>query len=1004
MPRIPAAELARLKANTDLPAFLRAQGIDLKPHGTADLLGRCPFHDDKTPSLIVTPSKGLWHCMGACQTGGDIVSFVMKAEGLTFRDAVARLGGRVDTPCLFTVTADDQALLNQVTAHYQEALSHSPVGMGYLNRRGLLHEEAVRTFKLGLSERSPGLPLPARSKPEGAALRDRLATLGILRQSTGHEPLAGSLIVPILDAAGNTLNLYGRRLIDNLPDGCSRHLYLPGPHRGVFNVGGLQGSEIILCESLLDALSFWVNGFHNVTCAYGVEGFTDAIFTALKQSGSSSICIAYDRDAAGDKAAEKLAKRLHKEGLACRRVRFPHGMDANDYICRMQPAHMALKLLLDTAPPMDKDGQVQASPVPVLEDAALPVLDAVPDAPSLAASPLPLQVETAPQVVPALPAPVTPPSAAEVRGEDVHLSFGDRAYRVRGLFKNLTYDHLKVNLRASIKDRFFLDQLDLYNARHRDTFVQNAAVELEQKPEVVKKDLGKMLVELERLQEEAIRKTLQPEVNAAVVIPEVERREALSLLRDPDLVGRILHDFEEMGVVGESMNKLTAYLACVSRKMDKPLGLLIQSTSAAGKTALMDAVISLLPPEEYVRYSAMTAQSLYYLGEKGLKHKVLCICEEEGAARASYALKLLQSDGRLTIASAGKDEKTGRLMTQEYSVEGPVAVMLSTTSVDVDEELQNRCLILTVDESREQTQLIHKAQRERETLDGLLRKEKAVRLTRLHQNAQRLLRPLKVVNNYAPHLTFVDGQTRTRRDHVKYLTLIRAITLLHQHQRPAKMKDGVEYIETTLEDITLANRLAHQVLGRTLDELPPQTRNLLGILERRVKAEAKAQGLRPSEVRFSRRQVREWSEWGHSQVAVHLHRLEEMEYVLPCRGRNGTRFEYELAYQGEGREGEPFLPGLLDMESLRKKSQGQNFDRDLPRVKGDLPARFRGASGPLPVGFRGGVNATEPNHDGAPKVNGQHEGGKRSLEEKALLNRTLNPSKVLHSVVVFDAP
>ena len=157
MPRIPAAELARLKANTDLPAFLRAQGIDLKPHGAQDLLGRCPFHDDNTPSFIVTPSKGLWHCMGACQTGGDIVSFVMKAESLTFRDAVGRLGGRVDTPCPFTGTADDQALLNQVTAHYQEALRHSPAGMGYLNRRGLLHQARGRC--------AAGSPGRARSPP-----------------------------------------------------------------------------------------------------------------------------------------------------------------------------------------------------------------------------------------------------------------------------------------------------------------------------------------------------------------------------------------------------------------------------------------------------------------------------------------------------------------------------------------------------------------------------------------------------------------------------------------------------------------------------------------------------------------------------------------------------------------------------------------------------------------------------------------------------------------------
>ncbi|HLP30650.1 MAG TPA: toprim domain-containing protein, partial [Geothrix sp.] len=817
------------------------------------------------------------------------------------------------------------------------------------------------------------------------------------------EHLAGSLVVPILDAAGNTLSLYGRKLLDTLRAGTPSHLYLPGPHRGVFNIGGLQGPEIILCESLLDALSFWVHGFQHVTTSYGVEGFTEEILAALKASGASLISIAYDRDEAGDKAAEKLGKRLRAEGFGCRRVRFPHGMDANDYIRRMKPAQTALKLLLDTAVSMDKDGKLKAPPVPARETEAPPVLDApVAPAPSLVAPPEP--PPAAPGVAPT-PAPVPEvspapkPTTAEVRGEDVFLAFGERAYRVRGLFKNLTHDHLKVNLRAAVGERFFLDQLDLYNARHRETFVQNAAVELEQKQEVLKKDLGKMLVELERLQDEAIRETLAVE-DAVPLMPEAERREALALLQDPDLVGRILRDFEALGVVGESMNKLTAYLACVSRKMERPLGLLIQSTSAAGKTALMDAVIGLLPPEEYVRYSAMTAQSLYYMDSRGLKHKVLCICEEEGAERASYALKLLQSDGRLTIAAAGKDEKTGKLLTQEYSVEGPVAVLLSTTSVNVDEELQNRCLTLTVDESREQTQRIHAAQRERETVEGLLRKERGDKLIRLHQNAQRLLRPLKVANNHAPYLTFVDGQTRTRRDHVKYLTLIRAVTLLHQYQRPVKMKDGVEYIETTLEDIALANRLAHQVLGRTLDELPPQTRNLLSLLERLVKTEAKAQGLRPSEVRFTRRQAREWSGWGHSQVALHLSRLEEMEYLLPCRGRNGSRYEYELTYQGEGREGEPFLPGLVDVQAL-KKTGGQHFDSDLPGVNDNLPGRFRGASGPLPGGIRDGANGSEPKSDGLSMANGASEGGKEDGGDISRAHRSpLHPrSKASFSLV-----
>src|SRR5208282_2565081 len=131
----------------------------------------------------------------------------------------------------------------------------------------------------------------------------------------------------------------------------------------------------------------------------------------------------------------------------------------------------------------------------------------------------------------------------------------------------------------------------------------------------------------------------------------------------------------------------------VSRELDRQLGVLVQSSSAAGKSSLMDAVLSFMPEEERIKYSAMTGQSLFYMGETDLKHKILAIVEEEGAERATYALKLLQSEGALTIASTGKDSSTGRMVTQEYRVEGPTMICLTTTSVKIDEELLNRCIV-----------------------------------------------------------------------------------------------------------------------------------------------------------------------------------------------------------------------------------------------------------------------------------------------------------------------
>jgi hypothetical protein len=412
-----------------------------------------------------------------------------------------------------------------------------------------------------------------------------------------------------------------------------------------------------------------------------------------------------------------------------------------------------------------------------------------------------------------------------------------------------------------------------------------------------------------------------------------ERAAAMELLRDPRLLERIVEDFARCGVVGEETNKIVGYLGVVSRHLDSPLAVMVQSSSAAGKSSLMEAVLAFVPEEQRVQYSAMTGQSLFYMGEQDLKHKVLAIVEEEGASRAAYALKLLQSEGKLTIASTGKDPVSGKHVTHEYRVEGPVMIFLTTTAIDIDEELLNRCLVLTVNEDREQTQAIHRIQREAQTIEGLLRKRDRDELLKLHRNAQRLLRPLTVVNPYARALTFMDGQTRTRRDHTKYLALINSIALLHQWQRPPKKVEHrgktIEYIEATLDDIAMANRLTAEVLGRSLDELPPQTRRLLLMVDAMVTGECERQRIERSEYRFSRRDVRGFTGWGDTQLRVHLSRLEELEYLLAHRGGRGQSFVYELVFAAQGDGSRPVMPGLIDVEKLG----GHNYDGNLAGVK-----------------------------------------------------------------------
>ena len=445
--------------------------------------------------------------------------------------------------------------------------------------------------------------------------------------------------------------------------------------------------------------------------------------------------------------------------------------------------------------------------------------------------------------------------------------------------------------------------------------------------ELIKRDLGKLLLLLEEEQLARITAALKPEPeNRKPEMSEEKRKEALTFLKLPKLVDRIVETFPACGLAGESKNLLASYLACTSRKLDRPLAIIIQSTSAAGKSTLMEAVLSMFPEEERVKYSAMTGQSLYYLGETNLKHKILAIVEEEGAEKASYALKLLQSEGELIIASTGKDPATGRMVTHEYRVEGPVMIFLTTTAIEIDEELLNRCLILTVDESKEQTERIHALQRKARTLEGLRLKKRKQTLLTLMRNVQRLLRPLDVMNPWAGELTFTAERTRTRRDHEKYLTLIDAITLLHQYQRPIEHDpESGEFIRVTLDDIALANRLAPDLLGRTLDDLPPQSRRLLETIKSLVKALGKERAVEPSLILFSRRELQTACGWSYSQVKRHLFRLQELEYIAPRFGRMGATLKYELLIDADAPIETAHL-GLLDVEKLRVAAKRPSED------------------------------------------------------------------------------
>lgn len=886
-------EIAAIK-RADLRAVVESGGVVLKRKGT-NWVGLCPFHDEKTPSFTVNPKTNLWHCFG-CGAGGDAIGFLTKKDGLGFREAVEKLrggngkvvptpspalikgrGGKTDAPAPTVPPQNRGRLLNRVVSFYHQTFCEDPRAREYLKARGITDAAAFENFQVGYAN---GTLL--NTVPEEGDVRAALREAGILTER-GRELFYGCAVFPVFDENRDCVGIYGRRITD----GEVNHLYLPGPRRGVWNHLAVKRSpSLILAESVIDALTLYGAGFKEVVPCWGVNGLTEDHLAHLDRYKTKEVYVCFDRDDAGDKGAEKIAGQLKEKGIAAYVMRLPVGdaaakVDVNSFFATVPEPTAVFERLLREANPraaVHSDKSVKAER-----------------------------------------------RHYEPTDSGFVVQYGERRYEVRGVEKTglklrLTVKAVKPG-QSDTREKFHLDTVDLNSNRSRVLFAKACAELFGEKEDLVAEDVTRLI----ELAEDWAPAANEDKADAPR-ISRADEEEALEFLKDPSLFNRILEDFETIGLTGEEANKLVGYVAATSRKLDDPISVLVQSRSAAGKSTLQDAVISLMPPEDCIKYTRLTGQALFYKEEDSLVHKLLAIEEEHGAREASYSIRNIQSAKCLTIAATGKDPATGKLKTEEYLVRGPVALMITTTEVELDYETSNRFVTLTIDESREMTEKILDKQREQETLAGLVKKAETERVTARHQNAQRLLRPLQVINPFAGHLTFPSDSLRARRDHKKYLGLIKAIAFLHQYQRPVKsIEHGgavIEYVEVTLEDIEKANRLAGEVLGRTLDELSPPSRLLLKMIREMVEARCRQEKTEVAEFHFTRRDVRDWCRWSDSQVKCHIKQLEDLEYLYSVAGKKGKEYVYELLYSGGGEDGRPFLAGLMSVERLREKIAG----------------------------------------------------------------------------------
>ena len=902
----------QIKRTTDIVRVIASYGIELRKSGR-DFVGLCPFHDDHHPSLRVTPLKGLFRCP-SCQATGNVIQFVAKKEGIGDREAAVKLlaaipgvqrGADAQPPVPTNGKGNGehalleeraQLLLERAVAIYQKRLTDQPEGRAYLEGRGIGQANLWERHGVGYCDgRLPEL------LPNDERVRSELATLGLLLRD-GRERFAGCVVFPVRDAEGRITTLYGRRAVSAststasgqqaLPAKEDRHRFLPGRSTGLWNAAALKThAHVILVESVLDGLSVELAGSANVVAVQGTSGLGAADVQTLCEYGVQRVSLLLDGDKAGREATEKI-KTLLGSTFSCDVLSLPEGEDPNSYLQKHGQETLA-KFLAAT------ETSAPAAP-PAATGAAVPGLTVLPGG--------------------------------------FAIQLGRRRYEIRGL------EHgprkLKATVRVEHAGRLHVDTLDFYSARWRRQLAQDLTRVFEEAAEVIEADMAKLMTLCEQARSASQPATVSESPVAAMSAE--HRAEAEALGKSPDLVQTILDDYEQCGLVGEKANKLLCYLAMTSRKMDKPLAVLILSSSGAGKTALQDMAVAFCPPEDLVKLTNLSGKALFYKEGTSLKHKVLALEEGDGVEEAMYALRNLISAGELMSESTIKDPVSGRLTTMENRVEGPTAVFLTTTKPDGDPETKSRFFITSVDESREQTQAILVCQRRRHTLAGLAEKLAVEPILRKHRNFQRLLKPLPVVNRYADQLSYADDRLQGRRDQPKYLHLINAVALLRQMQKQARValshtpSNGadapVEYIEVDREDIRLANELATEILGHSLDELSRPAADLLQLLLKLTQqedgtAKGKNTAAQPSEPPpslaghspgFTRRQIREFTGWSHARVHRYLQELIELEFVLMEHGRNGVLHRYRLAWDGQGQDGRRFLLGLKSVGELRE--------------------------------------------------------------------------------------
>jgi DNA primase catalytic core len=879
-------QVEAVKHKHSIVSLFESYGVKLaKTSHNGSYTGLCPWHDDHNPSLSVDDTKGLFHCFG-CDAKGDIIELVRKMENVSFREAMKKLEGRIDsssaapirkrTPEKVAAPEEEASTLPlialaDIAAYYHNRLFESKDAVQYLIKRGITNTGLYERFAIGFAD---GSILSKLSDKQQEALK----ASGILTKKSA-EHFHNCIIFPILDPSTSSgqvsdrvVGLYGRRIMEDASTSASqapKHLYLPGPHRGIWNRKASKVyDEIVLVESIVDALSLVQIGAENVQPLYGVNGFTAEHLQTLKDDNVKTIVLAMDADEAGHKASEGLKAKLLDEGFTVKTI-FPKlSKDWNEELVAGLEKE-TFRLLIEEAKPEKKQ---------------------------------------------------EPEKSFEVTREGIKDIFRTEhiTYEIVGA-KELFVTNLRVNVKAIYGGESYYDNADLASGRSRRGLSETLAQLFSVEYRIVERDLMRILDhyanERDRKLSELSNTGEKKELTAE------ERELGLAFLTNPDMFDEIVRDMDTLGYVGEDLNKILLYLAASSRILDDPISVMILSQSAAGKSMLVSTLKKLIPAEDVISLTSLSDQALNYIAS--MLHKFLDLGEAVHSETIEHQIRDMLSAKELSRLVTIKDEKTGQMRSELKRTPAIVAAVMTTTRQNINPENASRFFVINTDETKEQTRRIHAVQREKYTLARYTEKAGIIPdIEKKHHAAQRLLRKVAIVNNFGGLLDFPDTLMRVRRDHERFIDLIACVCFLRQYRKELANNGGLDYIECDIEDYRIAyDIMINGVLASTMIELPKSATELYSSLRELARTQAQKKNLKVNEVTFTQREIREHTGYGQSWIRENMRKLVEYEYVIRERSlKRGERGSYRLKDDADIEKIDlSMIPTPEDMERLLNK-------------------------------------------------------------------------------------